>query len=399
MAKTVRFPLKMRDDIEVRTMGELKENWDMEKIVGYFLDGKLTTWLAGRRYEREAAQVELLEKDDKALRQNLSAIFGIEYIANESTEEDMEAIQAQQERLNKLRQYTTDKEILDTVDCAAFDQDDLWDILDTGAKKVYLVNNTFEISLEDEEMTYIGVGKAIAKIDSKEPVDFEELGIRFENVKFDEKYIDCLKQSKNAADTQMNVSFCEKLRNRFEILSEFIYKLGKDREFMPHNVDFGDIFASSQKSEHFAYNDSIEKDSILDELTNKKVIIYSDVICYLRDLHFSYQGGMIFTQYGVVDYGMDSLQQWFYYPYQSIQTIHAGNEFLSIQVLTENQTVKMEEHEFKQDFSHRGWRARTIALFLQVVTGQKPTHPKDQAIVKHIGLKTLNGNSLFEYLK
>lgn len=188
MAKTVRFPLKMKDSIEVRTMGELKENWDMEKIVGYFLDGKLTTWLTSRRYEKEAAQVEALEKDDKALRQNLSAIFGIEYKANKSTEEDMETIQAQQEKLNKLRQYTTDKEILDDIDHVAFDQDDLWDILDAGAKKVYLVNNTFEISLEDKEMTYIGVGKAIAKIDSEETVDFEELGIRFENVQLNEKH-------------------------------------------------------------------------------------------------------------------------------------------------------------------------------------------------------------------
>lgn len=217
MAKTVRFPLKMKDNIEVRTMGELKENWDMEKIVGYFLDGKLTTWLTSRRYEKEAAQVEALEKDDKALRQNLSAIFGIEYKANKSTEEDMETIQVQQEKLNKLRQYTTDKEILDDIDHVAFDQDDLWDILDAGAKKVYLVNNTFEISLEDKEMTYIGVGKAIAKIDSEETVDFEELGIRFENVQLNEK--------------QEVLSSNQVSQNDTEYESEHEYEFNRDLDF------------------------------------------------------------------------------------------------------------------------------------------------------------------------
>ena len=171
MAKTIRFPLEMKDNVKVYTLGELKEHWDVEKIFEHFSSGKLMTWLHDRRYENEAMQAEALldEKDSAELRQKLSAIFSMEYAVGENAAEDVETVRDRQERLTRLRQATTDKEILDDVDHAAFDQDDLWDIVGTGAKKVYLVNNTFEISLTDRDMTYIGVGKAIAKIDSNEP--------------------------------------------------------------------------------------------------------------------------------------------------------------------------------------------------------------------------------------
>ena len=48
MARKIRFPLKMKNGAEVRTLDELKENFDLESVLGYFADGKLSTWLADR---------------------------------------------------------------------------------------------------------------------------------------------------------------------------------------------------------------------------------------------------------------------------------------------------------------------------------------------------------------
>ena len=218
MAKTIRFPLEMKDGAQARTLAELKEHWDVEKIVAHFSSGKLMTWLRDRPYENERTQVEALdEKDSEELRQKLSAIFGMKYEAGEKVAEDVETVRDRQDRLNRLRQATTDKEILDDVDHAAFNQDDLWDIVGAGAKKVYLVNNTFEISLTDKDMTYIGVGKAIVKIDSEETVDFEELGIRFENVQLNEK--------------QEVLSSNQVSQNDTEYESEHEYEFNRDLDF------------------------------------------------------------------------------------------------------------------------------------------------------------------------
>ena len=39
MARKIKFPLKMADGAEVRTLDELKEHFDVESVVGYFSDG------------------------------------------------------------------------------------------------------------------------------------------------------------------------------------------------------------------------------------------------------------------------------------------------------------------------------------------------------------------------
>ena len=50
----VKFPLEMKDGVQVRNISELKENFDVEKVVGYFFDGKLKKWLDARWYEDES---------------------------------------------------------------------------------------------------------------------------------------------------------------------------------------------------------------------------------------------------------------------------------------------------------------------------------------------------------
>ena len=71
MAKKIRFPLEMKDDAQARTLAELKEHWDIEKIVAHFSSGKLMTWLRDRPYENERVQVEALDEKDEELRQKL----------------------------------------------------------------------------------------------------------------------------------------------------------------------------------------------------------------------------------------------------------------------------------------------------------------------------------------
>lgn len=53
-AKKIKFPLKLKDDFPARNLEELKQHFELNKVVGYFLDGKLLMWLDTRSCEQEA---------------------------------------------------------------------------------------------------------------------------------------------------------------------------------------------------------------------------------------------------------------------------------------------------------------------------------------------------------
>ena len=61
MVKKIKFPLEMGQGIYVRTIEELNENFNIEKVLGYYVDGKLITWLNDRYYKNEAFKIEQLD--------------------------------------------------------------------------------------------------------------------------------------------------------------------------------------------------------------------------------------------------------------------------------------------------------------------------------------------------
>ena len=227
MAKKIKFPLEMSNGEQVRTLDELKENFDIESVVGYFNDGRLLNWLQARYYDEEADKISALSKDDPQLQKKLCDIFGVE---SKGEEIDVEEIANRQERLNRLKQYTDDKEILERVDLVAFNQEDLGDLLDEEKPLIYLCHNKFIIPLRETHKTYIGIGKAVAVIRSKEIVDFEEKHIKFKDVVFDDDYENLIKQpvsneknvvtAKNIADNSTisnepaNISYVRRSKNQ-----------------------------------------------------------------------------------------------------------------------------------------------------------------------------------------
>ena len=185
MAKKIKFPLKLKDDFQVRTLDELKEHFDLDKIVAYFLDGKLLTWLKDRYYDVEVDAIRNLQKDDPELQKKLCQIFGMEY---SDYQLDINEVEERNRRLGILRQFTSDPTVLEQVASVAFNQEDLGDLLDDGVQKIFLCNNSFVIPLSIEDKTYIGIGKTIAVIRSTEKVDFDSKHISFQDISFDPDY-------------------------------------------------------------------------------------------------------------------------------------------------------------------------------------------------------------------
>ncbi|MCM1023619.1 MAG: leucine-rich repeat domain-containing protein [Prevotella sp.] len=178
MPKKVKFPLDMGNEIYVRTLDELRENYNSEKVTEYFLNGRLAVWLSDRYYEEETAQVrELTEQDSKDnLAAKLGKIFGVE-IADEV---DVELLEIRREKLEKLRLITSDDNILDNADSVAFTQEDLGDLLDEEVKVIYLCGEKFRVPLGVKNIRYIGVNSPVIDFGGKNESDFEASGISFE---------------------------------------------------------------------------------------------------------------------------------------------------------------------------------------------------------------------------
>ena len=173
MAKKIRFPLKLADGTQARSLEELKEHFDLASVLEHYSSGKLLTWLQDRYIESEAQAVAALDREKPDFQKNLCAIFGVEYVS----EEDLEAIQLRQERLAKLRMITDEDEYLQNIDCVAFDQEELADLLDEGITTIYLCGNRFLIPISQKGVTYIGINSPAVHLSGTFPEDMSELGI------------------------------------------------------------------------------------------------------------------------------------------------------------------------------------------------------------------------------
>ena len=196
--KKIKLPLEMAGGVQVRTLDELKENWDLEKVLNYYLNGKLQTWLADRYYTELADEVAALSDidDNTELQRNLCSIFGIE-IKEDLV--DVEAVAKRNRKLEILRQYTADDEILKNIDKVAFNQEELADLLDEDENVIYLCDNKFSIPLLVKNKTYIGFGDVEAVINSKEYIDFDDIGIEFKDIKFNKEFNDLLSKTQESS--------------------------------------------------------------------------------------------------------------------------------------------------------------------------------------------------------
>lgn len=160
MAK-IRIRLIMADGAEVRNPTELREHFDLEKVVEYYKNGMLLKWLRVRFFDKEADAVEALDENADDFQQRLCRIFDVEFSGNPV---DVEEIVQRQERLTMLREITDEEEFIRNIDQVAFDQEDLADLLAEGADTVYLCGTYFVVPARCERVTYIGINEPTVHI-------------------------------------------------------------------------------------------------------------------------------------------------------------------------------------------------------------------------------------------
>ena len=199
MARKVKFPLELKDGYLARSnIEEIRTHFDLEKIIAQFHNGRLKIWLEDHYLPEMAEQVAALDGDAPDLAAQLCTILGVEDAATENV--DSSLIQKREEKRQRLSQYTTNPILCDMAEFAAFEQGDLDRLIKEGAQEIILCNANFRIPLNVKNKTYLGVGKAVAVIDSKTAVDFETLGVRFVDVPFDEKYARLFQETKKKTE-------------------------------------------------------------------------------------------------------------------------------------------------------------------------------------------------------
>jgi len=250
MAKKIRFSLEMKDGIEVRTLEDLCEHFSLERVLFYLSEGKLVTWLRDRYLDDKADAISELSSDDPKLSKKICQIFDVAY--DETLEIDMEAVAERKRKMRLLDDYASDEKFYEVVDNIAFEQDDLYDLLDEGAETIYLCGERFSIPLSKKNVRYIGVNNPTVVINAKEEFDFEKEGISFEDIQFDEKYRKIVgskvensskekdqiilydRSKKCYIDKDANIAFCQKdLRDLIDKGATTIYlcRVGKQSVF------------------------------------------------------------------------------------------------------------------------------------------------------------------------
>lgn len=187
-----KFLLELEGGAQVATMEELRQNFDLEKIMDYLEDGRLEKWLRDRFYAAEADAIKTLHPDDEDTPEKICDILGVDY---EQFADLAEEIFWRRERLDHLLEITDDEEILQHVDDVAFDQEDLEDILssDEIPEVIYLCDEHFTFPsgiLRIKNIHYVGIIKNVTVvIESNKEVDLDALRISFENVRLEGAFI------------------------------------------------------------------------------------------------------------------------------------------------------------------------------------------------------------------
>ena len=184
MAKKIKFPIEMKDGVMVRTIEELRENFDVEKLVEHYESGKLESWLQDRYYDVELQKISELNREGKNFVPLLCDCFGITVQEEEVSEIDAEFLKRRVEKLNHLKSLTEDKMLLSRVDDIAITQEDLIDLLDSGKSEIYLCEGDFTIPVSVPNKTYTGIFNSTAVIRAVDNVSFKEQNITFNDMVF-----------------------------------------------------------------------------------------------------------------------------------------------------------------------------------------------------------------------
>lgn len=220
MAKTIRFPLEMKNGEMVRTIEALREAFDPEKLIAHFANGKLQTWLSDRHYLKELELVSVLKVEDEELLQKLCTILQIEVGSMEIQVEDV----LRRRNLEKeLRQFTDDEKIWNHLELVATTQEQFEELINTGQAQIYLFGDIFSLPRTITNAEIYGINNPELKIDTDEIIDFRAVQVEITGCRFSKTY-EALLEKRRIEEETTN----KRKRREYHASQMLDYKLSDD---------------------------------------------------------------------------------------------------------------------------------------------------------------------------
>lgn len=174
-----KFPLKMKDNIEVWELEDLQENFDMEKAIEYFSNKKLMTWLENTYNDEALKKIEKLTGEESDFTQKFTEALGVKCDFDNKEIERMLWISLKKE---KVKKYFPPEQAEKIAERTVEDQKELEKLVRKGENQIYLFSNTFVISAKMKDVELIGIDHPNVIIRAKTAIAFDEQNIKFINV-------------------------------------------------------------------------------------------------------------------------------------------------------------------------------------------------------------------------
>lgn len=220
MARMIKFPLDMGNDKRVRTIEELRENFNGEKLAAHFASGKLQTWLLDRHYQAEYERVVKLDSDSADFLRKLCAVLKIEHdVSDIKVEEVIE----REKLVQELRQFTEDEEILHHLERVAVNQEQFDGLLNQEYSVIYLFGGEYEISANLKQVRILGIREPVLHVETDEVIDFEAAGVEIQSCRFDEGYCALMERKKWEEENAH-----KKRKRAYQVSKELDYRLSDE---------------------------------------------------------------------------------------------------------------------------------------------------------------------------
>lgn len=182
MAKRIKFPLEMKDGVKVRSLEELQEHFDMEKVLEYYFssDKKLQRWLENYYYDDLLEEVEKLSGEEENLAELLGSILGVD---KEKCVLDVSELKWKTQTRETLKLYGRE-DLAEHLEQVADTQERLQKLVEKGCKKVYLLKNSYTITKNMQGIEIEGVGEPEIEIEAQDIQDFSRQNVRMKKISY-----------------------------------------------------------------------------------------------------------------------------------------------------------------------------------------------------------------------
>lgn len=184
MAKKIKFPLRMKNGAEVRDMEALRENFDIESVTEYFINGTLARWLDVYYYDDVLQKIQGLKKEDDDFGRKLANALGVDW--DDKAQTNLHSFMKATELKEKLRPYISGEE-LEKIQYIADTQQELERLAGKGCTPIYLFGEAFRIKRWMGYMECIGLNSPVISLEIESREEFQKRKIKLTDVEYADK--------------------------------------------------------------------------------------------------------------------------------------------------------------------------------------------------------------------